>query len=213
MITKHWVVLDGWGVIYEEPDFVQRLLIPHLRALGCTLPTPAIFSTYLEASLGRITPAQFWSGVGFPESGGDVERRFVQQRPELATNARLVIEHLRGHYHLGLLSNDVAAWAEQVRARFGIDGAFREVLVSSQAGLRKPDPAVYLVFLERAQAAAGDCVFVDDRPENLAAAAAVGMRTIHFQRASGPPCDAASAAVATLVELPEAIARTFATAE
>jgi putative hydrolase of the HAD superfamily len=208
MTTNHWVILDGWGVIYQERDFLQRLVIPHLQERGCTRSPKDIFSVYREASLGRVTSAEFWSAVGFPDDGEDIELDFVQTRPQLAANARQILDRLSAEYRLGLLSNDVAAWAARVRARFGIDGAFREVVISSEAGVRKPDPHVYRVFLQRTRATGEHCVFVDDRAENLTPAAALGMKTIHFGPRC-PPYGAATASVTTLLELPEAVAQVF----
>jgi HAD superfamily hydrolase (TIGR01509 family) len=158
-----------------------------------------------------MKPAQFWSAVGFPDDGEDIELDFVQTRPQLAANAHEVLDRLSAEYRLGLLSNDVATWAARIRARFGIDGAFREVLISSDAGVRKPDPAVFRRFLRQARAAAEHCVFVDDRAENLAPAAAFGMKTIHF-KPGGPPYGTATAGVTTLLELPEAVAQVFCSA-
>lgn len=55
---------------------------------------------------------------------------------------------------------------------------FDTVIVSGLVGLTKPDPGIYSYTLERI--GAPTCVFVDDRPENVAAARACGMSAIHF---------------------------------
>jgi putative hydrolase of the HAD superfamily len=66
----------------------------------------------------------------------------------------------------------------------GIDDAFAAVVSSSQVGSLKPDAAIYAVAAEAAGAAAADCLFVDDRPENVAGALAVGMPAIRFHDAA-----------------------------
>lgn len=48
-------------------------------------------------------------------------------------------------------------------------------LVSFQAGKTKPDPAFYQQFLNQYGLRAEDCLFIDDTPENVAAAEALGM--------------------------------------
>jgi 2-haloacid dehalogenase len=47
---------------------------------------------------------------------------------------------------------------------------FRDVLVSGEVRLVKPDPAIYALALERFGLAAGEALFVDDRAKNVEAA-------------------------------------------
>jgi 2-haloacid dehalogenase len=47
---------------------------------------------------------------------------------------------------------------------------FRDILVSGEVKLVKPDPAIYALALDRFGLAPGEALFVDDRAENVAAA-------------------------------------------
>ena len=49
---------------------------------------------------------------------------------------------------------------------------------SSEVGVRKPDPAIYLLTSERLGVAPEGCAFLDDHPGNVAGAQAVGMAGI-----------------------------------
>jgi transcription antitermination factor NusB len=69
-------------------------------------------------------------------------------------------------------------------AERGIDDAFAAVVSSSHVGSLKPDGAIYLAAAEAVGAAPADCLFVDDRPENVAGALAVGMPAISFRDAA-----------------------------
>lgn len=51
---------------------------------------------------------------------------------------------------------------------------------SGQTGVRKPDSASYIKFLETYELDAGSCIFVDDRVENVVAAAALGFKGVTF---------------------------------
>ena len=62
---------------------------------------------------------------------------------------------------------------------------FDGAIVSGHVGVTKPDPAIYRLFEDRSGLAPGGLLFVDDRPENIAAAAARGWRTHRFQGAEG----------------------------
>jgi len=58
---------------------------------------------------------------------------------------------------------------------------FDAVVVSFRERLMKPDRRIFEVALTRAQADPSECVFIDDRPENIAAAAEVGIQGIVFE--------------------------------
>ncbi len=58
-------------------------------------------------------------------------------------------------------------------------GLFDQLYVSHEMGLRKPDPKIYETLLQREGVAAGDAVFFDDKIENIEAARACGIDSIH----------------------------------
>jgi putative hydrolase of the HAD superfamily len=64
--------------------------------------------------------------------------------------------------------------------RFGLKGIFLAFLSSCWLGCRKPQRAYFERALAIAQADAGDSLLIDDRDQNLAPAAALGMHTIRF---------------------------------
>ncbi|MEO5868124.1 MAG: HAD family phosphatase [Sphingomonas sp.] len=57
---------------------------------------------------------------------------------------------------------------------------FRDIVVSGDEKLMKPDPAIYHLALARFGLEAADAVFVDDNADNVTGAAAVGLHAIHF---------------------------------
>jgi putative hydrolase of the HAD superfamily len=52
---------------------------------------------------------------------------------------------------------------------------FDAVVISGEVGLRKPEPEIFALTLERLGLPAGECAFVDDLPHNVLAAAQVGL--------------------------------------
>ena len=55
-----------------------------------------------------------------------------------------------------------------------------DVVVSGTEGVAKPDPAVFVIVRQRTDLPLDRLVFVDDRPDNVAAAAAAGMDAVVF---------------------------------
>ena len=58
--------------------------------------------------------------------------------------------------------------------------SFRDIVVSGEEGVVKPDPAIYRLLLDRNGLEAASCLFIDDSPTNVSGAEAVGMRAHHF---------------------------------
>jgi len=67
----------------------------------------------------------------------------------------------------------------RVRADHPLETRFDAVVISCEVGLAKPDPRIFR--LERLGLSAGAALFVDDRADNVQAAAGVGLRTLRFE--------------------------------
>jgi 2-haloacid dehalogenase len=67
-------------------------------------------------------------------------------------------------------------------ARFDFLDLFEDIIVSGEEGVAKPDPAIFEVLEERVSHRAGldDCIFIDDSPANVQAAAETGLDAVHF---------------------------------
>ena len=74
-------------------------------------------------------------------------------------------------------------WYSMIEARLSLSRWVPWSFVSCDVGCRKPDASYYAAVLERLAVPGAQCVFVDDREPNCAAAAAAGMHTIRFEDA------------------------------
>jgi putative hydrolase of the HAD superfamily len=80
----------------------------------------------------------------------------------------------------GILSNLGDAMEAGIRARFPWLETFTHHTFSHRLGVAKPDPGIYRHAAEGLQTAPEHILFIDDRADNISAAAAVGMATIHY---------------------------------
>jgi len=60
---------------------------------------------------------------------------------------------------------------------------FSDIIVSGDEKMVKPDAAIYQLALSRFNVAAGQCLFIDDRLENIEASEVLGIKGHHFQDA------------------------------
>jgi putative hydrolase of the HAD superfamily len=81
---------------------------------------------------------------------------------------------------LGSLNNEARETHDFRMAAFGLREFFKFTFTSCYMGIRKPDPKIYNRALGILGKPAERSLFIDDRLENVASAAAVGMKAIHF---------------------------------
>jgi putative hydrolase of the HAD superfamily len=85
-------------------------------------------------------------------------------------------------YRMAILTNNVREWEPIWRAKLPVDEIFETVVDSAFVGMRKPDPEIYELTLERlGDVAASECLFIDDTEANCDAATALGIRAVHFR--------------------------------
>ena len=81
-----------------------------------------------------------------------------------------------------IITNNIAEFREEWRKMIPVDELFEEVVDSSAEGIRKPDPAIYHLALERLGGLAPqETVFLDDAPSNVEAARSLGIHGIHVK--------------------------------
>ncbi|MBN1190689.1 MAG: HAD-IA family hydrolase [Dehalococcoidales bacterium] len=179
---KEVIIFDVMGVIFEVSDDTEDLLVPYLQARRPDTPRDFVVEKYLEASLGRITARELWTALGF---GQDEINTIQEAYLDTYTIDREFIDcasQLKKRYILALLSNDISEWGQILRRKHGIDSLIDQAFISSDLGLRKPDPRIYQYVLEEMNVSSSACVFVDDYPERVKAAEDLGMTSILFNR-------------------------------
>jgi putative hydrolase of the HAD superfamily len=79
-----------------------------------------------------------------------------------------------------MLSNMSTELEACIRRARPLERWFDVVIVSGEVHSVKPEPRIYRLCLERLGLEPAQSLFVDDRPENVSAAIALGMRAVHF---------------------------------
>ncbi len=99
----------------------------------------------------------------------------------IAGTVELVKQLKAGGVRLVALTNWSAETFPRVRHRLGFLDYFEAVLVSGTVGMIKPDPAIYLLLIERHAVDVRHSMFIDDSTRNVEAAAELGFDAIHFE--------------------------------
>ena len=80
---------------------------------------------------------------------------------------------------VGVITNSWGTAPYDPYAAYQLDQRFDAVVISSQVGLRKPEPAIYRLAADELAVPLGGIVFVDDIAANLQPAKELGMAVIH----------------------------------
>ena len=189
-------VVSDFGGVLTSPLMGAFLAVQEadgipLEALGRALATVAErdgANPLFELETGRLTWADFVVRLGAALSDdlgrevrmdGFAERLFAALHPneELFAYFRELRE--RG-VRLALCTNNVREWEPRWRTLLPIDELFEVVVDSGFVGIRKPDPGIYELTLERLGLRGEEVVFVDDLEHNVEAGRALGMAGVVF---------------------------------
>jgi putative hydrolase of the HAD superfamily len=165
-----------------SPDAFRDALAAATAAAGGVNPL-------FELETGAITEGRFLAAVEAQLAallGREVRLHGFGERymGALDINTEL-LEHYRElkarGLRLALLTNNVREWEPFWRAKLPVDELFETVVDSGFVGVRKPDPAIYALLLERLGLPAAECVLVDDLPVNVEGARALGFAAVRFR--------------------------------
>ncbi len=139
---------------------------PNSRELLVGLETGALPEAEFERRFAEIL------GVPAPDL---IERLFAGGRPEPAMQDAVARARATG-IRTGLISN---SWGTSRYDRTLLAQLFDGVVISGEAGVRKPAPEIYALGAEAVKLPPDACVFVDDLTFNLPPAEELGMATVH----------------------------------
>ncbi|RME41038.1 MAG: HAD family phosphatase [Caldilineae bacterium] len=180
------ILFDFGGVLLRTHDPSPRRRWEEKLGLAPGELAAYIFNGPLgrQAQLGRATWQAVWA---------DAARKFGLSAEEAARAQRdffsgdvldrdlvAYLRRLKERYTIGLLSNTWHTDGRTLLLQFGIADAFHFTVTSAEVGVMKPDPRIFHIALQRANARPPEALFVDDFEENVLAARKLGMQAVYF---------------------------------
>lgn len=83
-------------------------------------------------------------------------------------------------FRTAILSNMIWEIMGYMLQEFGWLSHFHQLTWSCELGIAKPDPAIYLHTCEKLGVQPSEALFLDDKPENVAAAQSTGLHALRF---------------------------------
>lgn len=185
-MTHKALILDFGGVLTSDlwesiRDCARREGLPAEALLDLLRKDSEIRELFAGLERGTVSQVDFESHLG--EAAGIAPDRLLNRmtaslqpdEPMLAEVARL-----RAHgVATAVLSNSWGTGHFDPYDGYDLDNRVDTVVISDQVGLRKPDPEIFQLILDRLDVKASEAVFVDDLAVNLEPARVLGMAVVH----------------------------------
>ena len=205
----HW--LDRFYKIYDQVG-LHEIPKPSIKeafywADAEAESDPAMKSADLHQMMDRHVHWQFQKlGLNDSNKEAEVAAAFTKPADRILHRNRHILEHLKYKgLRLGIISNFYGN-IEALCKEFGYLPYLDVILDSAIVGLRKPDPKLYSLALEKLGTTADQVAFVGDSFErDIVPAKSVGMKTywlIGDQRLTPPRPDQADSILLSLEDLP-----------
>lgn len=186
------VIFDVGNVLFHwHPRFLYERLIDDDQALEAFLRDVLTLEWHFQHDAGHAfaeTSAEL--AARFPDHAALIAAwgpRFNESVPGPVEGMHQIAEALdAAGVPLFAITNFSHEFWPPFRAVWpGLFDRFRDIVVSGEERLVKPDPAIYALALDRFGLKPHEAVFVDDNPANVAAAEAMGIASHLFVGAAG----------------------------
>ncbi|BBN00373.1 FMN hydrolase / 5-amino-6-(5-phospho-D-ribitylamino)uracil phosphatase [Marchantia polymorpha subsp. ruderalis] len=182
-IRRPVILFDVMGTIVRDP-FHDRMPayfgFTFKELLAAKHPT-----AWIEFEKGLLSEEEF--AASFFQDGREYDYEGLKQCMssgyEYLDGMATLLQRLKGAgFEMHAFSN-YPSWYTMIENKLKLSQYLPWTFVSCHSGLRKPDHQAYLDAAEHLGVQPSECIFVDDQPRNIEAAAKVGMLAIQFQNA------------------------------
>jgi 2-haloacid dehalogenase len=180
------VVFDLGGVLIDwDPRHLYRKILADEAFMEWFLAEVCSPNWNAEQDRGRTWAEAVAEATARHPEHAELIAAYAERWPEMVKGdipeSVAVLEALwaRG-VPLFALTNWSAETFPHARARFAWLTRFSDILVSGELGVKKPEPAIFRLMIERIGVEPAAVVFIDDVVDNVESARAFGMRAVHF---------------------------------
>ncbi len=137
---------------------------------------------WTKARVNEMDSQLFWYNTAkFLGIDKNIFRKDLKEYFALNKDILNLLKSLKKDYKLGLLTNQIQDWLEEIIKLHNLHKIFDVIVSSYESKVAKPDILIYKQIIEKLAVNANECLYIDDFEENLPPAEKLGMRTILFK--------------------------------
>lgn len=195
MISTLLLDMEGVQLLSDEAEHGKeraKLLLNKGFDVSSNVFSRTFFEGYKEYSLGEFkNDSKFYKKL-FNDLKIPFSNDLMDELHSVYLNSFIpypqtndVLQVLSEKYEVYVLSNFVGSWADHIFEKFDLKKYYTGIIISSDLGCRKPEPQIYLKAVEIAKATPEECLFFDDRINNIKGAQDAGLNAILIDRNIG----------------------------
>ncbi len=180
------VIFDSGGVYFNKGMWVametlsQKYNIPFQK-----IRETLLLKYYNDLFSGKVNSKEYWEEcmqeLGFTESVSELNDLMINSF-KINEGMDTLVKELRAKgYKTILLSDQILEFWKRLDKKFNLSKSFDLCIISAEIGLAKPDPAIYKFVLKKIEFSPKECIFIDDREDNLESAERIGINTILYE--------------------------------
>ncbi|RJQ15894.1 HAD family phosphatase [Candidatus Woesearchaeota archaeon] len=140
-----------------------------------------LIENWIEARVNTIESQQFWKTlaqfIGIDETA---LRKDFMNGFKFKEDVFTLAKKLKRKYKLGLLSNHIEDWLEELIQSHHLGKTFEVIVTSYKSKIAKPELEIFKEIVEKLHVKPSECVYIDDREKNIPPAKELGMKPILF---------------------------------
>ena len=181
------VIFDMGGVFIQTKDKTPRSRLADKLGLSYEALSQIVFQseTARLATVGAIEEKDHWDYLAERLNLQEFELdKFWDEfwgGDQLDSELVAFTKSLKNDYQIGLLSNAWSGARDLLTRKYNFLDLFEISVFSAEVKMAKPDADFYQWMMEKLNVQFEESIFIDDFIENIHAANALGVQTVHFK--------------------------------
>jgi HAD superfamily hydrolase (TIGR01549 family) len=161
-------VMESFNITPGENEMRHEIYLIYSKGI---IKSDEEYLNYLQSVLKRKSPLT----IKYLDS--------IHETEEIRKSTIELLIKLKQSYKICLVANNVRSWVIKKLKKYNIDKFFNEIIISSDIGIRKPDPRIFTYALKKINSKPEECIFISDElNEDLTGAKILGIKTVWTKR-------------------------------
>ena len=171
------LVIDPYGIIFKKETNRLDCLNAFVKAKNGEIDQDDLIDLHHSGTMGKITASDLWKQIGLEGNPDSLNREYIKSL-QFRNGGKDFLKnlHIRG-IAVSIVTNDLPEWSIEIRNLYGLQG-INPWIISSENGVRKPDPAILEILKRSSGIAYQSCLVLDTGINFLDTAQSLGMKTV-----------------------------------
>jgi len=179
------IIFDFGGVV-GTPENFEKLREKYSKLFGISPDElrPVFRKNWMLWKTNKINEKKFWDNISnelkFKYNLKQV-KKVGRNMFKVDNNIVSLAKELKNKYKIYILSNHSKEWFNHITTKYNLNELFEGIFTSYEAKSAKPEKEIYLKFLKKFNLKSEECIFIDNRQDNIKTSKELGFKGIFFE--------------------------------